>query len=62
MKAKDFREMGSDELHAKARNLREELFRLKFKNGIRQLDNTGKLKVLRKDIARIKTILNEKRA
>lgn len=60
MKAKDFREMSADELTVREHVLREELFRLRFKNGIRQLENTAKLKNLRKDIARLETVRNEK--
>lgn len=60
MKIKDIRELGNDELSAKARDLGEELFNLKFQHAIRPLDNTAKLRELRKDIARVKTIIAEK--
>jgi len=62
MKGRDVREMSNEELMAKERDLREELFKLSFQHGVRQLENTGKLCELRKDIARVKTVLNEKQA
>jgi large subunit ribosomal protein L29 len=62
MKGRDLREMSNEELMAKESDLREELFKLSFQHGVRQLDNTGKLRQLRKDIARVKTVLNEKQA
>ena len=64
MKAKDLRsklrEMSEEELAAKERDLREDHFKLKFQHGVGQLENTGRLNQLRKDIARVYTILNEK--
>lgn len=60
MKIKDIRELGNDELATKARDLGEELFNLKFQHGIRPLENTAKLRELRKEIARVKTIIAEK--
>lgn len=65
MKAKDFRqkirEMNDDELTAKERDLREDLFKLTMQHGVRQLENTGRLRELRRDIARVRTVLAEKR-
>ncbi len=61
MKTSEIRELSIDELESKTSELSEELFRLKFKNGIRQLENTANLKAVRRDIARIKTIINEKK-
>jgi len=55
-----FREMSPAELLVKERDLREDLFRLKFKHGVRQLDNTARLNELRREIARLTTIMNEK--
>lgn len=57
MKMKDIRELGKDELVAKVRELSEEHFKLKFQHGIRPLENTAKLRQLRKDIARVQTAL-----
>lgn len=65
MKAKEFRqkirEMNEDELTAKERDLREDLFKLTMQHGVRQLDNTGRLRELRCDIARVRTVMVEKR-
>ncbi len=60
MKAKDIRELGVEELAGKVRDLSEELFNLKFQHAIRPLENTAKLQQLKKDIARVKTVINEK--
>lgn len=57
MKMKDIRELGKDELVAKVRDLSEEHFKLKFQHGIRPLENTAKLRQLRKEIARMQTAL-----
>lgn len=62
MKGKDLREMTSEELAAQESTLRETLFKLSFQHGVRQLENTGKLRKLRKDIARVKTVMQEKQA
>ncbi len=62
MKAKEIREMTPEELNAKLKELREELFRLRFQHAINQLDNPHKLVEVKKDIARVMTILSEKNA
>ncbi|HEZ7985658.1 MAG TPA: 50S ribosomal protein L29 [Ruminococcus sp.] len=59
MKASEIREMSVDELNEKLGSLKEELFALRFQLAINQLDNTARLKAVKKDIARIKTILRE---
>lgn len=59
MKASKIREMSVDELNEKLGSLKEELFALRFQLAINQLDNTARLKAVKKDIARIKTILRE---
>ena len=59
MKASEIREMSVDELNEKLVSLKEELFALRFQNAINQLDNTARLKAVKKDIARIKTTLRE---
>lgn len=61
MKIKEIRELGADALGAKAKDLAEELFKLKFQHSIRPLDNTAKLKQLRRDIAKIQTVMNEQK-
>ncbi len=59
MKAKEFREMSVDDLMKKELDLREDLFKLKFQHGIRKLENPARLNQLRKEIARVRTIMNE---
>jgi large subunit ribosomal protein L29 len=59
MKSKDIRNMGADELRSKDKELVQELFNLKFQLHTGRLENTAKLSSLRKDIARVKTILRE---
>jgi len=54
--------MSSEELTKKLKELKEELFNLRFQNAINQLDNPHKIADVKKDIARVKTILNEKNA
>jgi len=65
MKTKDLRsklrEMSAEELAAKERDLREDHFKLKFKHGVGQLENTSRLNQVRKDIARVKTARNTKK-
>ncbi len=60
MKAKELKELTIDELNAKIKELSEELFNLRFRHAIGQLENPASLKNVRKDIARAKTILKEK--
>jgi large subunit ribosomal protein L29 len=60
MKIKDLRELTGDDLTVKGRELAEELFRLKFQHGIRPLENPAKLQQIRKDIARVNTVMNAK--
>ncbi len=59
MKAKEIREMSLDDLQAKLKDLKAELFNLRFQNAINQLDNPLRISAVKKDIARIKTILCE---
>lgn len=60
MKAQDIREMSEEELQRKAQDLKEEFFNLKFQHATGQLENTQRLPQVRKDLARVKTILREK--
>lgn len=60
MKPSAFREMGPEELAHKETELQEQLFRLRVQQSIGQLDNTMKLREVRRDIARLKTILTQK--
>ena len=59
MKAVDIREMSTSELNEKLTELKAELFNLRFQHAINQLDNPTRLNVVKKDIARIKTIIRE---
>ena len=60
MKAKELRDMTVIELGSKLNELKGELFNLRFQLATGQLDNPVKLRFIRKDTARVKTILNEK--
>lgn len=62
MKARELRELGHDELERKTAELKEQLFKLRFQNELGQLENFAKINALRKDIARIATILREEPA
>lgn len=57
MKMKEIILLGQEELVTKVRELSEEHFRLKFQHGIRPLENTAKLRQLRKEIARMQTAI-----
>lgn len=59
MKARELRELSEDELERKEAELKDQLFKLKFQHALGQLENAMKLKIIKKDIARIKTILGE---
>ncbi|MBQ9111144.1 MAG: 50S ribosomal protein L29 [Oscillospiraceae bacterium] len=59
MKATEIREMTVDEMNQKLVSLKEELFALRFQLAVNQLDNTAKVKAVKKDIARVKTCLRE---
>ena len=60
MKAGDVRELTVDELHAKEQELDEQLFRLRIQKSMGQLEAPGKVRGVRRDLARVKTILREK--
>ncbi|NLN15391.1 MAG: 50S ribosomal protein L29 [Tissierellia bacterium] len=60
MKAKEIRQLSSKELNDKLLELKAELFNLRFQKATGQLDNPLRIKAVRKDIARIKTILRER--
>lgn len=59
MKASEIRELSADEMRQKANDLSEELFNLRFRHGVGQLENTQKIKITKRDLARVKTILKE---
>lgn len=61
MKASELRELSSEELGAKARELRDEIFNAKVRHSTGQLEDTGRPRRLRRDLARAETVLREKR-
>ena len=60
MKAKDIRALTTDQMLEKEKQYKEELFNLRSQQATGQLENTARLRQVRKNIARIKTILSEK--
>jgi large subunit ribosomal protein L29 len=60
-KADDFRAKSADELNDQLTNMKKEQFNLRFQRANGQAENTGRIRVLRRDIARIQTVLNEQR-
>ena len=59
MKVSEIRELSLGEMQTKVNDLREEMFNLRFQHGTGQLENTTKLKQTKRDIARLKTIIQE---
>ena len=59
MTSKEIRELSTEEQQTKLKDLKEELFNLRFQLGIKQLENPTRIKAVKKDIARISTILRE---
>lgn len=59
MKMSDIRELGADELLRKEGDLREELFNLKFQHAVGKLESSARLRVVRRDIARVLTVKRE---
>ncbi len=60
MKASDVRAKTVDELKDELLNLKKEQFNLRFQGATQQLESTSRVKNVRRDIARVKTVLNEK--
>lgn len=60
MKAKDLRELSIPELKEKLSKLREELFNLRFQRALHRLENPMRIRSIRRDIARVLTVLREK--
>ena len=61
MKAAELRELALTELTARGRELRDQLWSARMKKATGQLENTAMLRTLRRDIARVETLLREKR-
>lgn len=62
MNASELRDLSENELEQKGKELRDELFNAKIRRATEQLENTAVLGQLKKDIARVETLLTEKRA
>jgi large subunit ribosomal protein L29 len=60
VKVGEFRELAVDELRHREREMDDQLFRLRIQKSMGQLEAAGKLKPLRRDLARVKTVLREK--
>ena len=62
MKATELRDMSATDLEKKLAELKDELFKLRFQHTINQLDNPHKIADVKKDIARVMTVISEKNA
>lgn len=60
MKAKELRDLTREELLKREKELKEEAFNLRFRHSTGQLDNTARMKLVKKDIARVETTLRQK--
>lgn len=60
MKIKELRELSVDELNARRRELRQEMLNLRMQQQSGQLENPSRIKVLRREVARIETILTDR--
>ena len=61
MKAAELRDLGADELGTKERDLTDQLFRMRIQKSMGQLEAPDKIRMVRRDLARIKTVLRQKR-
>jgi large subunit ribosomal protein L29 len=62
MKAKELREQTEEELSIKESDLYDQLFRLRFQAATAQLEKPARIRQVRRDLARVKTVLRQKRA
>ena len=62
MKAAELRALGADELGVKERDLTDQLFRLRIQKSMGQLEAPEKIRTVRRDLARVKTVLRQKRS
>ena len=60
--AKELRDKTPDQLRDELANLKKEAFNLRFQQATNQLENTARMRTVRRDVARVKTILNQKAA
>jgi large subunit ribosomal protein L29 len=61
MKAAEIRDLAADELGARERELTDQLFRMRIQKSMGQLENPDKIRTVRRDLARVKTVLRQKR-
>jgi large subunit ribosomal protein L29 len=61
MKAAELRDLGADELATKEHDLNDQLFRMRIQKSMGQLEAPEKMKTVRRDLARVKTVLRQKR-
>ena len=62
MKAAELRDLGADELVSREHDLNDQLFRMRIQKSMGQLEAPEKMKTVRRDLARVKTVLRQKRA
>ncbi len=60
MKAEDIRDLDDTEIQARMKELKEEQFKLRFRGSMMELENSGLVGQIRRDIARLKTVLRER--
>ena len=60
MKSADIRELSTDEMTARVQQLQEEMFRLRFRRATMEIENPMLLRTIKRDIARLKTVLRER--
>jgi large subunit ribosomal protein L29 len=61
MKSSELRDLSEEELRSRSAELKDQLFKLKFQHALGQLENTMKMRNLKREIAKIKTLLREMR-
>ncbi|QQL45829.1 50S ribosomal protein L29 [Sulfuriroseicoccus oceanibius] len=59
MKLKELKELTAEELQKRSRELKEEMLNLRLQQGSEQLENTARIRTVRREIARVQTLLNE---
>jgi large subunit ribosomal protein L29 len=62
MKAAELRDLASEELGARERELTDQLFRMRIQKSMGHLENPEKIRTVRRDLARVKTVMRQKRA
>ncbi len=62
MKAAELRDLGTDELGVRERELADQLFRMRIQKSMGQLEAPDKIRMVRRDLARVKTVMRQKRS